>query len=495
MQSGSNAAAGVHEGDVLAGKYRIERVLGIGGMGMVVAAHHVHLDEKVALKFLLPEALGDAVAVARFAREARSAVKIKSEHVARTLDVGTLENGTPYIVMEYLDGTDLAGWLRQRGPLPVDEALDFVLQAGEALAEAHALGIVHRDLKPGNLFCTRGVDGRPTIKVLDFGISKVIAASGSDSRLGLTRTDAFLGSPFYMSPEQMEATGAVDARTDIWALGVVLHELLTGHVPFKGETIAEVAIKIGTRAPTCLRAERPDAPEGLQAVILRCLEKDRERRYGNMAGLALALLAFAPRRAEASVEKIVAIMQAAGASATAPSISSLGTTGEPSASETMAPLGRTGRARTGKARLGFVAGIVILATICGLATVRRRGPGSAINGSMNAVSASAPLPPTPVIEGAVVLGAIPAMTAATSGATTAGRPLRPAPGLTPEPPRSPGSKGTASATPGAAAHPGGPLPTFAVPATAWTSAPKPDCDPAFTLDDQGEKHFKRECYR
>src|SRR5580658_3035975 len=168
MPGGSNSAAGVVEGDVLEGKYRIERVLGVGGMGVVVAAHHIQLDEKVALKFLLPSALGNPDAVARFAREARAVVKIKSEHVARVSDVGALQDGAPYMVMEYLEGGDLEAWLQERGPLPIEQTVEFVLQACEAIAEAHALGIVHRDLKPANLFCIRRADGLLSIKVLAF---------------------------------------------------------------------------------------------------------------------------------------------------------------------------------------------------------------------------------------------------------------------------------------------------------------------------------------
>src|SRR5262245_59127005 len=163
----------VREGEVLAGKYRVDRVLGVGGMGVVVAAHHIELDDKVAIKFLLPETLENGEAVARFAREARAAVKIKSEHVARVSDVGKLESGAPYMVMEYLVGSDLAGWLDERGPLPIDQVVEFVLQASEAIAEAHSLGIVHRDLKPANLFAIRRPDGALSIKVLDFGISKM----------------------------------------------------------------------------------------------------------------------------------------------------------------------------------------------------------------------------------------------------------------------------------------------------------------------------------
>src|SRR6478752_9937760 len=192
----------VHEGQILAGKFRIERVLGQGGMGVVVAATHLQLDERVALKFLLPDALANPEAVERFAREARAAVKIKSEHVARVSDVGTLESGSPYMVMEYLQGEDLASWVRRNGAMPVPDAIEFLLQACEAIAEAHALGIVHRDLKPANLFVTRRVDGSPCIKVLDFGISKLTAA-GADQ--GITQTASLLGSPLYMSPEQLAA--------------------------------------------------------------------------------------------------------------------------------------------------------------------------------------------------------------------------------------------------------------------------------------------------
>src|ERR1700722_2893905 len=201
MTASPRSSAGVEPGEGLAGKYRIERVLGAGGMGGVVAAHHIQLDQRVALKFLVPEALLNPGSIARCAREARAAVKIKSEHVARVSDVGQLENGAPYMVMEYLEGLDLSTWLRDRGALPVEQAVDFVLQAGEAIADAHALGIVHRDLKPANLFCVRRSDGQLTIKVLDFGISKL--TTGGALVPDMTRTSAMMGSPYYMSPEQM----------------------------------------------------------------------------------------------------------------------------------------------------------------------------------------------------------------------------------------------------------------------------------------------------
>jgi serine/threonine-protein kinase len=222
-------------GEVIATKYRVERVLGAGGMGVVVAAHHLQLETRVAIKFLLPGTLKDADAVARFAREARAAAKITNEHVARVFDVGALETGAPYIVMEFLDGVDLATRLRSQGPLDIEEAVEFLLQICEALAEAHALGIVHRDLKPANLFCFRRPDGLPWIKILDFGISKTLHTEGFSAQAAFTQSAAIMGSPRYMSPEQMQSARNVDARSDIWALGIVLYELLAGRPPFKAK--------------------------------------------------------------------------------------------------------------------------------------------------------------------------------------------------------------------------------------------------------------------
>jgi serine/threonine protein kinase len=303
MQGGSNSAAGVCEGDILAGQYRVEHVLAIGSMAVVVAAHPVERDERVALKFLLPESLGNSEAVARFAREARAAMKIKSEHVARISDVGTLPNGAPYMVMEYLTGEDLAAWLVERGPLPVEQAVEFVLQACEAIAEAHALGIVHRDLKPANLFCIRRSDGRPSIKVLHLGMSKLTGTTGSAQRPA-TSTSGLIEWPFYESPEQMRSPNDVDTPTNIWALGVVLFELMTGLTPFAADTVTELANKIASAATPAIQSFRPDVPHGLEATIFKCLEKDPLQRYGDLAALALALLPFAPSRGSESVERI-----------------------------------------------------------------------------------------------------------------------------------------------------------------------------------------------
>ncbi|HYQ02725.1 MAG TPA: serine/threonine-protein kinase [Polyangiaceae bacterium] len=303
----------VHEGQILAGKFRIERVLGRGGMGIVVAATHLQLDERVALKFLLPEALINPEAVERFAREARAAVKIKSEHVARVSDVGTLESGSPYMVMEYLHGEDLAGWVRRNGAMPMADAIEFLLQACEAIAEAHALGIVHRDLKPANLFVTRRVDGSPCIKVLDFGISKV-TVPGVAPEFGMTKTSTVMGSPLYMSPEQMSSSRDVDLRTDIWALGVILYESLTGRVPFEAETMPQLCGMILQDPPRPIRELRPDLPQGLQHAVLRCLEKNRERRFNNVAELAYALAPFGQPAAQRSAERISRVLGAVGIS-------------------------------------------------------------------------------------------------------------------------------------------------------------------------------------
>lgn len=315
-QSDPDAAAGGREGQVLAGKYRVERVLGEGAMGVVVAARNLVLDTKVALKFLRPECAGHPDAVARFTREARAAARIVSEHVARVHDVGTLEDGTPFIVMEFLEGHDLARRLLDAGPLEIDQAVAFVLQAAVAVADAHALGIVHRDLKPGNLFCVRRSDGQSLIKVLDFGISKEMSAASpaSGAPMAATATAVIMGSPFYMSPEQVQSAKNVDTRTDLWALGVVLFELLTGRVPFQGQTFGELAIKIATEPAPALRELRPDAPAGIEEAIARCLRKDREERFAHVGELALALSPFAPSSARPLVQRAVGIVHAAGPS-------------------------------------------------------------------------------------------------------------------------------------------------------------------------------------
>jgi serine/threonine-protein kinase len=285
----------LREGDLLAGKYRIGRVLGVGGMGVVVAARHEQLEQMVAIKFVKDDALDNDEAVERFLREARSAARLKSEHVARVLDVGRLESGAPYMVMEFLEGSDLAQALTKDGPMAVDLAAALMLQVCEAVAEAHAAGIVHRDLKPENLFLTRTVGGSPKMKVLDFGVSKTSMPLG-DPSAKLTRTRAMLGSPLYMAPEQLRSSRDVDSRTDVWSLGVVLFELLSGRSPFEADAMPELCLKIVNEPPLSLAQLRPMVPLAIVAIVERCLEKDRTKRFDNAAELALALEPFAPPR-------------------------------------------------------------------------------------------------------------------------------------------------------------------------------------------------------
>ncbi len=307
----------VQVGQLVAGKYRIQQVLGRGGMGVVMAALHEQLNQRVALKFLTDNAYQHPEAVGRFLREARSAVQIQSEHVARVMDVGTLESGAPYMVMEYLRGRDLKEVSVRRGALPVMEAVDFVLQACDALAEAHSLGIVHRDLKPSNLFLTERPDGSPLVKVLDFGISKALH-KGDTSQMQMTASAAIMGSPQYMSPEQIRSSKNVDARADVWALGTILHELLTGSPAYVADTVPGLLAMIVADAPPPLSASRPDAPPELEAAILRCLQKDREQRFANVSEFARAIERFASSETRALVKRIARVL---GDNAPPPSIS------------------------------------------------------------------------------------------------------------------------------------------------------------------------------
>ncbi|WP_437669640.1 serine/threonine-protein kinase [Sorangium sp. So ce131] len=302
--------APVNVGDVLAEKYQVERVLGEGGMGVVVAARHLRLGERVAIKFLLPQALSRADLVGRFLREGQAAARIRSEHVTRVYDVGTLAGGEPYLVMEYLEGTDLKAVLRRDGPLPVELACEHLLQACEALAEAHAIGIIHRDLKPGNLFLSQRADGSPLLKVIDFGISKM-ALEAEPARIkgpDVTESSAMLGSPLYMAPEQMVSSKNVDARADVWSMGAILFQLLTGATPFRGDSVMEIYDRI-LEGPPVLRALRPDVPERLERAVQRCLQKNPADRFGNIAELAAELAAFAPPHAQILAERAARVLR------------------------------------------------------------------------------------------------------------------------------------------------------------------------------------------
>jgi serine/threonine protein kinase len=266
-------------GDVLAGKYEVERILGKGAMGVVVAAMHQRLRERVALKFLLPSVSRNPEFNARFQREARVTAKLRSEHVARVTDVGVLESGAPYMVMEYLEGEDLRKILKTEGPFSVERAVDYIVQACEAVAEAHSLGIIHRDLKPSNLFLTKRRDASDLVKVLDFGVSKASLGTADPMESELTSTGSVLGSPRYMSPEQLRNSQNVDARADVWSMATILYELLAGKAPFQAESAASVCAKIlnNDRAQP-IREVRPDVPPELEAAIQHGLEKELDAR-------------------------------------------------------------------------------------------------------------------------------------------------------------------------------------------------------------------------
>jgi serine/threonine protein kinase len=290
--------AGVALGEIFVEKYRVDAILGHGGMGVVALCTHLALDERVAIKMLRKDVLDDADAVERFMREAQAASKLRSEYVARVTDVGRSASNVPYMVMEYLEGHDLGQLLADRGSIGIPWAIDLTVQACEALAEAHSIGIVHRDIKPTNLFVTWRPDGSALVKVLDFGISKALTSSN----LQLTQTQSLLGTPAYMSPEQMRSARLVDPRTDIWALGTVLYELLEGRRPFEAESFSEMCVKVAVEPP----GDMTKAPPALREVVLRCLAKTPEHRYASMAELAAALVPFAhdPHQAQVLAERM-----------------------------------------------------------------------------------------------------------------------------------------------------------------------------------------------
>ena len=307
-------------GSIVAGKYLIERVIGTGGLGVVVAAKHMQLEQTVAIKYLQPSALTRPNLVERFAREARLVAKIQSAHVARVHDVGKLDDGSPYMVMEYLEGKEL-GELLRGGPLPIEEAIDYILQACDALAEAHALGIVHRDLKPANLFLARRSGGSTILKILDFGISKMPVKEENPSvarNQKLTNATDKFGTPEYMSPEQLKETASVDARSDIWSLGVVLHELLTGELPFTGESIPLLLAAVAMLAPKNIADVRIDVPPRLASIVRKCLEKDRDDRFRNVAELVQELGKLASPGSKSRVDHITRIIQDSGQSVRPP---------------------------------------------------------------------------------------------------------------------------------------------------------------------------------
>jgi serine/threonine protein kinase len=391
----------IHDDETFQRKYLIERELGVGGAGVVVCARHRELDERVAIKFLLPGKT-NSDAVARFRREARAANRVKDEHVVRIIDVSTTATGVPYVVMEYLDGVDLERMLLQspERQLPVPDAIEFILQACEALAECHRSGIVHRDLKPSNLFCVQGVDGSPLIKVLDFGISKLNTTTVDGV---MTAEHLIMGSPRYMSPEQFASASEVDHRTDVWALGIILYELVTGEVPFADSTLLKIWDKVRSAALRPLEELRRDAPSALNAVLAKCLAKEPGDRYQNVAELARALAPFAPERGRASVARVVRIVESERG-VTTPPVSRERTEDAPSDAPTIVSAG--GDVRQRPKRRPFVPlvalGAVVAVAAWSLWPEKTVEAPSAPSAQLPIATAAKEAPPNPSPERAVV---------------------------------------------------------------------------------------------
>jgi serine/threonine protein kinase len=467
-------------GTVLADKYRVGHVLGRGGMGMVAFADHLQLMQPVAIKFLHPLIGHDADAIARLLREAQATARLRSEHVARVLDVGALPGGTPFIVMEHLEGQDVATLLRA-GPLAAATAVDMVLQVCEGLAEAHALGIVHRDLKPSNLFVTRRRDGTPLVKILDFGISKTTveqdalaavaapAVSAGDAvdtqRSGdgapatavvvplacapqaaidpaCTRTEAVMGTPAYMSPEHMRSSKHVDARTDQWSLGVVLYELLGGRRPFHGDTRGALRAQIAAAAPPPLTGS---VPPGLARVVARCLEKAPADRFADVAALAESLAPFSatPPQALMAARRMARIL---GTRADG--------TGTFVAGEVPPPARPTPTWR-------FAAGALAVAGVVALVMTTRSAPIPRVAVPPRAVPVSMPPAPPAVVPAPAAVVAAPAAVVAT-----------PAAGIAPPPPR-PQRKPTKARAPAKAKPPVKSLAPATAPDPTPATAPDP----------------------
>jgi eukaryotic-like serine/threonine-protein kinase len=337
LRLGSSIVDAFNVGQTVGGKYRIERVIGRGGMGVVVEAQHLVLSARVAIKFLVPELAQNAEAAARFLREARTTFGVRSPHIVSVLDVGHTEAGLPFIVMEYLEGEDVSARLQRLGHVSEREAIEIVRQAALGVAYAHARGIIHRDLKPSNLLCSETSDGEFVVKVVDFGISKLTQDSPLDKDgLVNTQTATVLGSPLYMAPEQLQSAKHLDEGCDIWALGVILFELLTGRPPFLGKSVTEVAINVATQPLPSLGESRADVSSAAQAIVARCLQKVRADRYATIEQLLTALRDCA-RGASSEVPSLVRTTAttptAAEPSAAEPSAA------EPSASQQGAPLG------------------------------------------------------------------------------------------------------------------------------------------------------------
>jgi serine/threonine protein kinase len=482
-------------GTIIADRYEVTGFLGRGGMGFVVAARHRELGERVAIKFLHRSV---AALAERFFREARAAAGIESDHVVRIYDAGRLPGGQPYIVMEHLRGEDLAARLETTGAMPPETVVTILLDICLALAEAHAAGIVHRDLKPENIFLARRRSGEEMVKLLDFGIAKVPDAGS------ITETAYLLGTPAYMSPEQLLGSRDVDQRSDIWSLGIILYELLTDELPFDGDSLVHLAILIREKPTPRVRARREEVPEELDAVIARCLAKERADRYADVGELAEALTPFLPAQMVSSVPRIRRIvnerprLSATLVSTMAPEPSEPISRSDdqltrespfgspsakpftPSVSSDSTPPSRP--ERDGKRKRVALLASLFFGGIAAIAIVRRSDPAaSAAVGARNALTSAS---------------------IASAAARTAAAPVL----AVPEALIEPSTWGTASALPsatitGAVLTNRTRLPRVrpaprSGPASPVASAPTnvaPNCNPPFTIDENGVRRVKREC--
>ena len=477
-------------GDLIAGKYQVEGVLGSGGMGVVVVARHQQLGQRVAIKVMRTASALQENAVERFLREARAAVALSTEHVAKVLDFGTLEGGAPYLVMEHLAGVDLGQMLRRDGPASVTVAVGLVLQTCEAIAEAHSLGIVHRDLKPANLFVTNRLDGSPLVKVLDFGISKAAAIAGSEDQQDLTASGIVMGSPAYMSPEQVRSTRAVDARSDIWSLGVILYELLTGLSPFAGETIGDVFAKITAEDPPPLREQRPDVPEGLEAVVCQCVARRVSDRIQSVSELVSKLLPFASKDDVFTAQRILRARRlGGGATLTAPAFpSAAGDVARQTSGTEKAWLRSGGRASRSPARslvpLSAGAALILLVALVGFWQLRasRVQPAASLDSgaASGGPAITTPVPSEPPRTADVVPPEVPATFVASPVPAVSSSTQAAIPSKTPVKKLAPPANG----------HP---TVSGAVAAPSKSASPADTCNPPYYFDPRGNRVFKPEC--
>ena len=392
-------------GHVIGNKYRVDSLIGSGGMGVVAAGYHLELEQPIAIKFLNVDKEVCAESAERFRREARTAARIHSEHAVKVFDSGVIGDGAPYMVMELLEGNDLGQELARQGPLPISLAAHYLLQAIDAIAEAHAMGVVHRDLKPGNLFLARGADGTRSIKVLDFGISKSVARS---SDIVLTRTASMIGSPLYMSPEQMRSARDVDSRSDIWSLGAILYELVSGEPPFPADSIPELCVAVMNDPLRPISVLVPTAPSSLDALLARCMSRNLAERFATAADLADALAEFAPgsrryaeraRRLLSTPSVRASLLPETHAMSRAPdyptrlaSTASVDGRGPSRSGATQTSWGQTGRGAMSKRSIPFIVGGVLVLGVCGVLAweaISPTEPGTVVSASASAGHPSA----------------------------------------------------------------------------------------------------------